>query len=356
MMKKILIILVIIFPLKVNAISAHSAIVMDQDSGMILYEENAHDKMLIASISKIMTCIIAIENGNLDDTIKADNDILKVVGSSIYIEIGETLTLKDLLYGMMMRSGNDAAYLIAKSISGSMESFSILMNDYAKKIGMYDSFFINSHGLEDEKGNGNISTAYDMALLTKYAMQNNTFREIFKTLEYTCKSDKKTYYFKNKNKLLKYNYITGGKTGYTKKANRTLVSTSSINGMNLIIVTLNDSNDWNDHIELYNSVKSRYSYKILIKKNKFYIYDDSIFLEDKLYINNDIGLILNNNDSSIKIKYFLADNNRFKDGEKIGEIQVYLGESLIKVEPIFIKKGKYIIINRVKRFWHRFIN
>ena len=356
MMKKILLFIVLFtFPLKVMAISAKSAIVLDEESGNILYAKDIHNQMLIASITKIMTCIIAIENGNLNDTIKADDGILRVTGSSIYIEVGESISLKDLLYGMMMRSGNDAAYLIAKHISGSMDGFASLMNDYAKKIGMNNTIFINSHGLEEENAE-NKSTAYDMALLTRYAMQNDTFREIFKSKKYTAKSDKKTYHFINKNKLLKYDYITGGKTGYTKKAKRTLVSTASINNMNLIIVTLNDPNDWSDHIDLYNMIKNTYENKIVIKKNNFFIYDDTVFIEDKLYIKDSISLIVKKGSNDIKIKYYLNSNNNYKDGDIVGYTHIYNENKLIKKCPIYIKKGNFKIKNRLKLFFHKLFN
>ena len=252
-MKKILLFIFSFFMLtKVSmAISASSYIVYDMDNNRVLKSYNENEQKLIASISKIMTAIIAIENGNIQQNVTVDKNILTAVGSSIYLEIGEKISLKDLLYGMMLRSGNDAATMIAINISGSMEKFAEKMNEYAKKLGMNNTTFYNSHGLENNDGVGNLSTAYDMALLTSYAMQNDIFKEIFKTKIYNAKSDKKSYTWQNKNKLLKYDYITGGKTGYTQKAKRTLVTTGYINNTNIVIVTLNDSNDWLDHQNLY---------------------------------------------------------------------------------------------------------
>jgi len=275
-MKILIVIMFSFFILMSNAsaIGASSYVVMDSDSKTVLLGESIHDQRLIASISKIMTCIIAIENANLNQIVEVDKSILKGIGSSIYIEIGEKITLKDLLYGMMLRSGNDAAILIANVVSGDMVKFSQLMNEYAQKIGMKNTFFYNSHGLEEPSGQGNTSSAYDMALLTSYAMKNKTFREIFKTKNYSAKSDKKTYTWQNKNRLLKYDYITGGKTGYTQKAKRTLVTTATINEMNLIVVTLNDGNDWQDHLDLYEKIKNTYKSIKIISKDDFEIIDN----------------------------------------------------------------------------------
>ena len=146
----------------------------------------------------------------------------------------------------MLRSGNDAAIVLAKNVAGSNDNFAKLMNKLATDIGMKNSYFINPHGLEDNDGNGNISTAKDMALLTRYAMKNKVFREIFGTKKYTVKTNYKTYSWTNKNKLLlSEDYITGGKTGFTKKAHRTLVTTGSRNNINVVIVTLNDGKEEN---------------------------------------------------------------------------------------------------------------
>lgn len=354
-MRKILFSLLFLFGINVsivNASSAHSYIVMEQETGKIFYSENQNDPMLIASISKIMTCIIAIENGDLDKNVKAKESILKGVGSSIYIEIGESLTLKDLLYGMMLRSGNDAAIMIAETVAGDMQSFVKIMNEYAGKIGMKNTVFYNSHGLEEKDGNGNTSTAYDMALLTSYAMKNKTFKEIFKTKEYITKSDKKSYVWNNKNKLLKYDYITGGKTGYTQKAKRTLVTTAKINGINLVIVTLNDSNDWNDHLAFYKQVKLNYKLVNIINKEDFEVIDDTVYADDKLYIKNNVKLTLKNEDiNKIKIKYYLFNKNKKINNKIVGNANIYVNDNLLCVEPIYVR----VVNDKDKNFIQKWI-
>ena len=192
-MKKILCFLVLLLvPVKVFAISASSYIAYDLDNDIVYYEKNVGDKRLIASITKILTAIVTIENVDINKNVEVGEEVLKAYGSAVYIEVGEKLTIKDLLYGLMLRSGNDAAIVLAKNVAGSNDNFAKLMNKLATDIGMKNSYFINPHGLEDNDGNGNISTAKDMALLTRYAMKNKVFREIFGTKKYTVKTNYKT--------------------------------------------------------------------------------------------------------------------------------------------------------------------
>lgn len=229
-------------------VSAINAVLMDESTGEVLFEKKAHEKQKIASITKIMTAIIAIESGKMNETVKASKRAVYTEGSSIYLEQGERMLLNDLVYGLMLRSGNDAAVAISEHVGGSLEGFVHLMNEKARWIGMTNTQFENPSGLDGEE---HYSTAYDMALLMRYAMDNKIFEKITKTEMY--KSDTREYAWKNKNKLLTafYEYCTGGKTGYTKSAGRTLVSTASKDGVDLIVVTLQDPNDWIDHINLY---------------------------------------------------------------------------------------------------------
>ncbi|PAD39385.1 D-alanyl-D-alanine carboxypeptidase family protein [Terribacillus sp. 7520-G] len=229
-------------------VSADAAILMELSTGRILYEKNATDPKRIASITKIMTAIIAIESGKMDEEVTVSKNAVYTEGSSIYLKEGEKIQLKDLVYGLMLRSGNDAAVAIAEHVGGSEEGFTHLMNEKAAWLGMQDSHFDNPHGLDTETHH---STAYDMALLTRYAMQNDTFRKISATKTY--RADSKKYAWGNKNKMLTryYEYSTGGKTGYTKKAGRTLVSTAEKDGMELVVVTIDDPDDWRDHMNLF---------------------------------------------------------------------------------------------------------
>ncbi len=343
-MKKIILIIIVLLSFtKVYAISTSSYIVYNMNTDEIIRGSSIHSPRLIASVSKIMTCIIAIENGNLDDVISINIDSLKVTGSSIYLSLNEKITLKDLLYGLMLRSGNDAAVAISNYISGSMEEFANLMNEYSKKIGMNDTHFYNSHGLELSNGLGNTSSPYDLAKLTQYAMKNSTFKEIFQTKRYVCKTNMKTYHWDNKNKLLKYDYITGGKTGYTLKAKRTLVTTALIHNQNIVIVTLNDANDFNDHNEIYKLLLDNYEYYKVLDKNNILKDLRELNIIDNYYIKDDYYLFIHKNDiDKISLEYHFIS----KDD---GYILVLLDNQKIHKEKLYLNKEK---ISWFKKIWY----
>ena len=239
------------FPINGQAapsVSANNAVLIEQSTGRVLYEKSAHEKQSIASITKIMTAIIAIESGKLNEKATVSRNAVYTEGSSIYLEQGEKIKLEDLVYGLMLRSGNDSAVAIAEHVAGSVEGFAFLMNEKAKWLGMTNTNFENPHGLDSDK---HYSSAYDMAVLMQYAMENEKFREI--TGATSFKSENRTYSWQNKNKLLTrlYEYCTGGKTGFTKATGRTLLSTASKDGIDLISVTLNAPDDGNDHISMF---------------------------------------------------------------------------------------------------------
>ncbi len=233
-----------------------------------------------------------------------------------------------------------------------MEKFTEKMNEYAKKIGMKNTLFYNSHGLENKDGFGNTSTAYDMAILTSYAMQNDKFRKIFSTKNYNTKSDRKSYSWQNKNKLLKYDFVTGGKTGYTKKAKRTLVTTGQVNNTNIAIVTLNDPNDWETHKKSYEYIKKNYKKEKILNKNKFSLDTKNLFIEDTLYIKNNFNLLVTNSEKKlIKIKYFIKKDSNYDNDDIVGYASIYLNNKEIGNEDIYIKKGKRK--NKIKNFFQK---
>ena len=225
--------------------SAVSAILVDAESGRVLYEQNADREMLIASTTKIMTALVALREGTLSETVRVSREAAYTEGSSMYLKEGEELTLETLLYGLMLCSGNDAAVAIAEHIGGSQEKFAGLMNEMASELGMTHSSFANPNGLDAE---GHYSTARDMAVLARAALENETLARIVSTRTITIGGRTMT----NHNKLLSYmDGCIGMKTGYTKAAGRTLVSCAEQNGQRLIAVTLQDGNDWADHQALY---------------------------------------------------------------------------------------------------------
>lgn len=327
MKKYIILLIIILFPLRVNATSTT---LMDMDTNRVLYNSNGNDVRLIASISKIMTAIVTINNYDISNVIKIDESVLKSYGSGIYVEVGEEISVENLLYGLMLRSGNDAAIQIANTVGGSMENFVNMMNDTAKSIGMKNTNFINSSGLENDKGEGNTSTSYDMALLMSYAMKNEVFKKIVSTQKKVVKTNYKTYVWYNKNKLLKnYKFCTGGKTGFTEKAKRTLVTTASKDNMNFVVVTLNDPNDFSDHLNLYEEYFKKYkSYKVLDSKDKF--------SNEKYYIKNDKYVALTQDEfKSIKKEVVYYDNNV---SDIVGFINIKLNDKLLAKEYIYEKK------------------
>lgn len=327
MKKYIILLIIILFPLRVNATSTT---LMDMDTNRVLYNSNGNDVRLIASISKIMTAIVTINNYDISNVIKIDESVLKSYGSGIYVELGEEISVENLLYGLMLRSGNDAAIQIANTVGGSMENFVKMMNDTAKSIGMKNTNFINSSGLENDKGEGNTSTSYDMALLMSYAMKNEVFKKIVSTQKKVVKTNYKTYVWYNKNKLLKnYKFCTGGKTGFTEKARRTLVTTASKDNMNFVVVTLNDPNDFSDHLNLYEEYFKKYkSYKVLDSKDKF--------SNEKYYIKNDKYVALTQDEfKSIKKEVVYYDNNV---SDIVGFINIKLNDKLLAKEYIYEKK------------------
>ncbi|MBW7456525.1 D-alanyl-D-alanine carboxypeptidase family protein [Paenibacillus sepulcri] len=229
---------------------AKAAALIDVESGRLLYTSQGDEQMKIASLTKIMTAIVAIEHGKLSDMVKTSKRAAGREGSSIYLKLGEEMSLQNMLYGLMLRSGNDVATAIAEHVGGSEEGFVHMMNDKAQMLGMTNSQFMNPHGLDIE---GHYSTANDMAKLTAYALKNPTFKEIVKTKVKTAPNpnDEWDYTWKNKNKMLTmYDGADGVKTGYTKQALRCLVSSATREGQQLAVVTLNDGNDWLDHQKL----------------------------------------------------------------------------------------------------------
>ena len=243
-----------IYPCQVKAVgtSAAAAILVDADSGRVLYEQNADARMLIASTTKIMTALVAIREGNLSDVVTVKREATLTEGSSMYLKEGEQLTLETLLYGLMLCSGNDAAVVIADHVGGGQADFAQLMNKTARELGMEATSFSNPNGLDAED---HYSTARDMAKLACAAVRNETLLRIASTQSVTIGGRTMT----NHNKLLRYvDGCLGLKTGYTRAAGRTLVSCAERNGQRLVAVTLQDGNDWADHEALYDYGFSTY--------------------------------------------------------------------------------------------------
>lgn len=237
-------------------VSARAAVLM-ADSGEVLFSRNEEEKLPIASTTKIMTAIVVIENCELEETVTILPESCNIEGSSMYLKAGEQYSVRQLLQGMMLVSGNDAAHALALHTAGSVEAFSELMNSKCRELGMDSSSFKNPHGLNET---GHYSTAKDMAKLMVYCMQNSEFAKL------TALKSMRLYEhsFINHNKLI-YTYpgCIGGKTGYTMAAGRCLVSVSEREDSRFVCVTLAAPNDWKDHTSLYDWVFARYSQRCI---------------------------------------------------------------------------------------------
>lgn len=336
-------------------ISAECAILYCADTDEVLYRKNADKKMLIASVTKIMTAIVAIENGELDMQISLKPEWCAVEGSSMYLDYTKQYTLRELLTGMMLVSGNDAATAIACYMRGDERSFAAMMNEKAAELNMTNSSFRNPHGLDDDE---HYSTARDLAILTDYCMDNEDFREIVSS--YSATIGKNTYY--NHNKLLvNYEGCIGVKTGYTLAAGRTLVSCAERNGMRLICVTLNAPDDWSDHTKLLDHGFENYRLTAFTKQN-FKLSLPVISAASpytEAAVKNDLLLLSDKNsrvDVKLEVPQILFAGG--VKGEKVGDIKLYVDgklaakENLVYTESVPTDNSVYLTFTqRLRRLF-----
>ncbi len=248
------------FPCKVQAISAEKAIVMDAVTNRVLFAQKADEQSLIASTTKIMTALVVCEQCNVLDRMRIPKEAVGIEGSSMYLKEGEVLTIQELLYGLMLSSGNDAAVALAIYCGGTVEGFAELMNDKAHVLGMQSSHFENPHGLDSP---GHYSTARDLAILAAYAMENPIFYKTVSAKTVTAGGR----HLRNHNKLLwMMEDADGIKTGFTKAAGRILVSSATRDGRRIVAVTINAPNDWQDHIRLLENGFSGFSIRQVVKQ------------------------------------------------------------------------------------------
>jgi len=253
---------VLFSPVGVRAVSAEKAIVMDGITGRVLYERSADQKSLIASTTKIMTALVVCEQCNVLDRMRIPKEAVGIEGSSMYLREGEILTLQELLYGLMLSSGNDAAVALAIYCGGTVEGFAQLMNDKAHVLGLKETHFVNPHGLDAPE---HYSTARDLAVLAAYAMENPIFAKTVSAKTITVGQR----HLRNHNKLLwQVDGADGVKTGYTKAAGRILVSSAIRDSRRIVVVTINAPNDWQDHAALLEQGFSGYSVRQVVKKGE----------------------------------------------------------------------------------------
>ncbi len=370
-MKKAFILMITVFFSLVNTVvadasvnvSAQSAIVIDALSGRVLYEKNAYERRGMASTTKIMTALIALEKLNPDDIVNVSPFAAGTEGSSIWLSPAEKISVNDLLYGLMLASGNDAATALAEHTSGSVQAFTVLMNRKAKSIGAYNTNFTNPHGLPDDN---HYTTAYDLALIAKEAMKNETFAEIVATEHKTISWEGSEWdrSLGNHNKLLKrYEYATGIKTGFTKKDGRCLVSSAEKDGRLNICVTLNAPDDWNDHIAMHEYCFEKYkAHTVCTKGESAGVFKNEETECDDVNIVFDADFVTSLTDAEIgkvRIKKILNVNYPVVKNQAVGRADIFCGDECIgsvglvsandadiKEEfiPILIKLAKGILI------------
>lgn len=304
-------------------LSARSAALYEPSTNSFLFEKNARQRLPMASTTKIITALVAIENSSLTDTVVIDKIATNIEGSSAYLKEGEVLTMEELLYSLLLGSANDSAVAIACHISGGVEGFSELMNKKAEDLGLFDTSFKNPHGLDNPD---HYTTAHDLAIIAAEAMKNEKFKEIVGTYKKSFKSEERSRTYVNHNKLLlKYSDCIGVKTGYTKKSGRCLVGAAEKEGLSFIAVTLDDPCDWNDHKELFDYGFSLLEKRVLCNEGDFSFELPVIGAEsDSVTVRNHLGfsyITKNKNEkveSRINLKKYLIAP--IKKGDKVGEV------------------------------------
>ena len=337
----------VLFQTNCKAFSAKSYALIDAENGRLLCGGNENERLPMASTTKIMTAYLAIENSNPDDIVTVSKNAASTEGSSIYLKAGEKISMRELLYGLMLESGNDAAVAIAEHVSGTTQEFAEAMTRKAQEMGALNTAFKNPNGLNAE---GHYTTAKDLALITRAALKHPFFAEIVGTK--SIRLSRSTY--TNHNKLLSmYEGITGVKTGFTKKCGRCLVSSCSRNGFSLIAVTLNDPDDWNDHMLLYDKAYSEYCYTQLISDGKAF---GAVKTDEGVSINlmykDGIGVYLNDDEKNrVVISYDLPDTAELPvykgqkvgtaaaelDGIKLGECDIVSSEDVQAKQKGFVR-------------------
>ncbi len=326
--------------------SAESACVMNAVTGELVYEHNAEERLPMASTTKIVTLLTALERADPDAVVTVSAEAAAQEGSSAYIEEGDRITMRDLMYGLMLNSGNDAAVAIAQHVSGSCDIFVDEMNKTAKKAGAVNTSFKNPNGLESE---GHYTTAHDLAVITRYAMRDERFAAIVSKRLYKAHithpdGTATELEYINHNRLLKdMEGCIGVKTGYTKAAGRCLVSAAQRGGAEYIMVTLNDSNDWNTHKELVSEAFSGCRMVTAVEKGQCISHLASGPNSCALVAADSFEVPVNGKGKEIELAPHIPEGNvALNKGEKAGYIEVIFGGSVIGRVDVIADKDFYV--------------
>lgn len=315
-------------------VSAEYACVMLADTGEMVYEKNAYTQYPMASTTKIMTALLALESCGMEEIVTVSRNASMQEGSSMYLHPGDKITMENLLYGLMLNSGNDAAVAIAEHVAGNTDAFAAQMTARAQALGAEATQFKNPNGLDAE---GHYTTAHDLALITREAMQNETFRQIVstKTKAVPLVSGGAELYLANHNKMLKlYDGATGVKTGFTKSTGRCLVSSAERDGVSLIAVTLRAPDDWNDHARMLDDAFARYA-SVNIFKTGECLRETEISGEPiRVLVGEDVQTVCEKGTKpKAEVVVHLAEQlaGPVSEGEKIGYMEVRIGRKSTEV-------------------------
>lgn len=319
-----------------TADTSESACLINTVTGEILFEKNATEKRPMASTTKIMTLLVALENSKMDEIVTVPREATLEEGSSAYLKAGAEITMYDLLHGLMLNSGNDAAVAVSCHISGSVEEFAKLMTETAQRLGAMDTQFVNPNGLEAE---GHYTTARDLAVITQYALSVDGFREIVSARSYTGTmtmpdgTTERVEYI-NHNRLLKeVEGCIGVKTGFTKAAGRCLVSAVDNGGAQYIAVTLNDPDDWNTHKELYEYAYNNHTLKTVINAGDCIKHMISEKSRCDLVAKDGYSVYVNEkNPHNFEMVVHLPESLEIplNEGEKVGVLEIKLNDRTLK--------------------------
>jgi D-alanyl-D-alanine carboxypeptidase len=337
----IIIMLVLAIPYKIKAVDnnknstnkniyvdARCAIALDSKSKVVLYEKNAYELVPMASTTKIMTALVALKYGDLDRKIEISSKSANMRGSTVGYKKGEKISLKELIYGLMLRSGNDAAIAIAEGMGGSVGGFAKLMNEYAGEIGILNTHFETPHGLDSDE---HYSTAYDLAIVTSKAKENKIFNQIVSSKDVNGESYGFTRSYHNINKILyQLPEADGVKTGYTGKAGKCLVTSAKVQGNDVIVVVLNCTPRWKETIKIYDYVNKNYEFKKMFSKGESaaeVVLDKDIL---KLQYKDDVVIpIKASAEYTVKIIKPEKINHSINKGDRVGRLDVYADGRLI---------------------------
>ena len=315
-------------------VSAKSAVSLDMKTSAVLFEKNAYEQLPIASTTKVMTCLIAAENGDLSKPVTITSEMLSnSEGTSLYLKVGDRITLLDLIKGALIVSGNDAANAIAFALAGGIKDFAAMMNEKARLLGMTNSNFVTPSGLDEA---GHYSCAYDMAILASYAMKNEVIKSIVSKQSERIAVSGKEKLITNHNKLLsRSNNFAGIKTGFTKKAGRCLLSAYNYNGNTIINVTLNAPDDWDEHLALVNYAKSFYN----VKTGSDYLMINTASGENKQVKCGYSYKLYSVKDVYVKLYYYPFIYSPYKTGDVVGYAIIYtnsneIGRTDIKITEV----------------------